>query len=101
MLDGNFEGFDSILEDKFGWDPLAAASVWAFGPHGKGTNTLVDYSLDFESDKAKLQMVRGSVVQGFQWATREGPLTEEPMKGVNFKLLGGTFSDDPVYRSSG
>ncbi len=40
-------------------------------------------------------------MQGFQWACREGPLCEEPMKNVKFKLIGGEFSTEPVYRSAG
>ncbi len=40
-------------------------------------------------------------MQGFQWASREGPLCEEPMKNVKFKLIGGEFSTEPVYRSAG
>jgi len=63
--------------------------VWAFGPHNAGTNMIVDYSLSFDTDKTKLQAVKNSVVQGFQWATREGPLCEEPMKNANFKFLSG------------
>jgi len=50
---------------------------------------IVDYSLSFDTDKTKLQAVKNSVVQGFQWATREGPLCEEPMKNANFKFLSG------------
>jgi U5 small nuclear ribonucleoprotein component len=38
---------------------------------------LIDYSLEGEVDKQKLDLVRSPVVQGFQWATREGPLCEE------------------------
>ena len=38
---------------------------------------LIDYSLEGEVDKQKLDLVQAPVVQGFQWATREGPLCEE------------------------
>ena len=62
---------------------------------------LIDYTLEDEVDKTKLSQVRNSVVQGFQWASREGPLCEEPMKNVKFKLIGGEFSTEPVYRSAG
>ena len=98
---GKFEGIDQILVDKFGWDELSADSIWAFGPQDVGSNMLVDYSLGFEVDKQKLQGVQNSIVQGFQWATREGPLCEEPIKNVLFKFLGGTFDDQPIYRGGG
>ena len=68
-----------MLVEKFGWDELSADSVWAYRPHNVGTNMLVDYSLGFETDKQKVRQVKNSIVQGFQWATREGPLCEEPI----------------------
>jgi U5 small nuclear ribonucleoprotein component len=38
---------------------------------------LLDYTLEGETDKQKVNFVKGPIVQGFQWATREGPLCEE------------------------
>ena len=38
-------------------------------------------------------------MQGFQWATREGPLCEEPIRNVKFKILSGSFASEPIYRS--
>ena len=51
--------------------------IWSFGPDATGANVLVDDTLPSEVDKALLGSVRESLVQGFQWATREGPLCEE------------------------
>ena len=62
---GNFEGFQDVLVDKFDWDALTASSIWAFGPHSKGTNILVDYSVPFDTDKEKLDSIRASITQGF------------------------------------
>lgn len=42
-----------VLTKEFGWDELTAQSVWAFGPSG-GSNILVDYTLEGETDKFKL-----------------------------------------------
>lgn len=39
------------------------------------------------------------VVQGFQWATKEGPLCEEPIKSTKFKMMYGAFANEPIYRS--
>ena len=75
------------LTTKYGWDTLTAHSLWAFGPTKLGTNTLVDYTLPSMIDKTALNSIRDSVVQGFQWATREGPLCEEPIRDVKFKIL--------------
>lgn len=34
-----------------------------------------------------LNEIKDSVVSGFQWATREGPIAEEPMRSVRFNIL--------------
>ena len=91
------------LEKIFGWDLLAAQGLWAFGPpavhsrfdnHLSGTNTLVDETLtdEYSEEFTHLQSIRGHVVQGFNWGCKEGPLTEEPMRGINFRVsLDGFF----------
>jgi len=65
FMAGNFKGMEGILVDKFGWEELTADSVWAFGPSDIGSNMLVDYSLDFETNKQRLTAVKNSIVQGF------------------------------------
>lgn len=99
----HFEQLGKTLLEDYGWDELTANSVWAFGPVKTKScaNMLIDYTLEDEVDKTKLKMVRNSIVQGFQWASREGPLCEEPMQNVKFKVIGGEFSSEPVYRSGG
>ena len=67
---------DSLV-NEFEWDELTASSVWSFGPHKTGSNMLVDYTIEGEVDKQKLNMMKGPIVHGFQWAAREGPLCEE------------------------
>ena len=56
---------------------MTASSVWAFGPNNTGSNMLIDYSLEGETDKQKLDFVKGQIVEGFKWATKKGPLCEE------------------------
>lgn len=40
-------------------------------------------------------------MQGFQWGTREGPLCDEPIRNVKFKILHANVADDPLMRSGG
>lgn len=40
-------------------------------------------------------------IQGFQWGTREGPLCEEPIRNVKFKILDATISTEPIHRGGG
>jgi U5 small nuclear ribonucleoprotein component len=37
--------------EKYGWDLLAARSIWAFGPDENGPNILVDDTLPTEVSK--------------------------------------------------
>jgi len=38
---------------------------------------------------------------GFCWATREGPLCDEPVRNVKFKLIEATIATEPLYRAGG
>ncbi|KNZ60251.1 uncharacterized protein VP01_1588g2 [Puccinia sorghi] len=89
--------------NNYQWDLLASRSIWAFGPEidGGGTNILVNDTLPTEVDKKLLFSVKESIKQGFQWATREGPICDEPIRNVKFKLLDATLADEPIYRGGG
>jgi len=91
----------SFFQTKYDWDLLAARSIWHFGPDSCGPNILVDDTLSTEVDKKKLFSVKDSVVQGFQWGTREGPLCDEPIRNVKFKILEAEIADEPIHRSGG
>ena len=91
---------DSLV-NEFEWDELTAQSVWSFGPQKTGSNMLIDYTIEGEVDKQKLNMLKGPIVHGFQWATREGPLCEEQLKNVKFKILDAEFAHEPVFRGPG
>lgn len=39
--------------------------------------------------------------QGFQWGAREGPLCDEPMRNVKFKILDASIDPMPLYRGGG
>ena len=90
-----------IFQERYGWDALAARSVWAFGPDDHGPNVLVDDTLPDDVDKVQLYTVREYIKQGFQWATREGPLCDEPMRGVKIRLCHARIATEPIYRGGG
>lgn len=100
-LNQGMKKVSEFFKTKYQWDPLAARSIWAFGPDMNGPNILVDDSLPAEVDKNLLNNVKDSVVQGFQWGTREGPLCEEPIRGVKFRILGAELAPEPLYRGGG
>ena len=86
-LSDNEEKRHGILSE-FGFDALTIDSMWAFDSEERSSNMLVDYTLPSEVDKDRLGDSRDKIVQGFRWATKEGPLCEEPIRGVNFKIMG-------------
>lgn len=91
----------TFFQDKYDWDLLAARSVWAFGPDRTGPNVLLDDTLAGEVDKNLVGAIRESVVQGFQWGAREGPLCDEPMRNVKFKLTDAEVPEKPFERGGG
>ncbi|KAH3662387.1 hypothetical protein OGAPHI_005639 [Ogataea philodendri] len=82
------------LRTKYGWDSLAARSIWTFGPDETGTCVLNDDTLPEETDKARLSSLRDLIVQGFKWSTREGPLCDEPVKSVKFRIIEASLSSN-------
>jgi U5 small nuclear ribonucleoprotein component len=96
------------LRDRHGWDALAARSVWAFGPAGDGcANALLDDTLpggdggEGGADKRLLAAIRSSVVQGFHWGAREGPLCDEPVRGVKWRLTDASVAEQAAQRGGG
>lgn len=90
-----------FFQTKYDWDLLASRSIWSFGPDINGPNILVDDTLPSEVDKTLLSSVKDSIVQGFQWGTREGPLCDEPIRNVKFKILDASIASEIVHRGGG
>jgi len=85
------------LADTHGWDVQDARKIWAFGPEGTGCNLVVDVTKAVQY----LNEIKDSVTSAFQWATREGPIADEPMRGVRFNLHDVTLHADAVHRGAG
>ena len=91
-----------FFQSKYDWDLLSARSVWAFGDSPThGPNILMDDTLPSEVDKKLLTSCKSGIVQGFQWATREGPLCEEPVRSTKLKILDVILADKPIHRGAG
>lgn len=41
------------------------------------------------------------LVQGFQWGSREGPLCDEPIRNVKFKILDASIASEALHRGGG
>merc|ERR1712062_345256 len=86
-----------ILADKYEWDVTEARKIWCFGPDGTGANLVMDASKGVQY----LNEIKDGVVAGFQWATKEGVLAEENMRGVRFNIHDVTLHTDAIHRGGG
>jgi len=86
-----------LLADKFGYDVNEARKIWCFGPDGTGPNIVVDVTKGVQY----LNEIKDSVVAGFQWATKEGVLCDENMRGCRFDLHDVTLHADAIHRGGG
>jgi elongation factor 2 len=93
----DFKARARVLADDHGWDVTDARKIWAFGPDTTGANLLVDQTKAVQY----LSEIKDSVVSGFQWATREGPVAEEPMRSVRFNIMDVTLHADAIHRGGG
>eukprot|EP00359_Climacostomum_virens_P004523 CAMPEP_0204919472 /NCGR_PEP_ID=MMETSP1397-20131031/16834_1 /ASSEMBLY_ACC=CAM_ASM_000891 /TAXON_ID=49980 /ORGANISM="Climacostomum Climacostomum virens, Strain Stock W-24" /LENGTH=824 /DNA_ID=CAMNT_0052093065 /DNA_START=638 /DNA_END=3112 /DNA_ORIENTATION=- len=85
------------LVDDFGWDVNDAKKLWAFGPDTTGPNVIVDQTKGIQG----IQDIQDSIIGGFQWATKQGPLCGESMRGVKFNLIDVNIHTDPAHRGGG
>ena len=86
-----------LLADEHGWDVTDARKIWCFGPDTTGANLLVDQTKAVQY----LNEIKDSFVSGFQWASREGPVAEEPMRSIRFNVLDVTLHADAIHRGGG
>jgi len=85
------------LEEKFGMEQSDTRKIWCFGPDGTGPNIMVDATVAVQY----LNEIKESVVSGFNWATREGPLADEPVRGIKIKIQDVTLHADSIHRGMG
>lgn len=90
-----------FFEENYGYDLLSSRNIWAFGPDDMGPNILQNDTLPSEVDTKLLKSVRETVRQGFSWATREGPLCEEPIRNTKFRLTDISLAPEPIFRGGG
>merc|ERR1712198_643450 len=85
------------LADKYEYDVGEARKIWCFGPDTTGPNLLMDVTKGVQY----LNEIKDSVVAGFQWATKEGVMCDENMRGVRFNIHDVTLHTDAIHRGGG
>jgi elongation factor 2 len=86
-----------LLAEKYDWDVTEARKIWCFGPDGTGPNMILDCTKGVQY----LNEIKDSVVAGFQWASKEGPLADENMRAVRFNIYDVTLHADAIHRGGG
>eukprot|EP00128_Syssomonas_multiformis_P017669 Colp12_sorted_trinity150504_noHs@36493 len=86
-----------LLADTYGWDVTEARKIWCFGPETTGPNMIVDTTKGVQY----LNEIKDSCVAGMQWASKEGVLCGENMRGIRFNVLDVTLHADAIHRGGG
>merc|ERR1712014_354301 len=86
-----------LYKEQFSWDDNDARKIWCFGPETDGANVVVDQTVGVQY----LLEIKEHVNSAFQWATKEGPLCEENMRGIRFNLTDCTLHTDSIHRGAG
>jgi len=85
------------LADTYDYEVGEARKIWCFGPEGTGPNIVVDASKGVQY----LNEIKDSVVAGMQWASKEGVLCDENMRGIRFNIHDVTLHADAIHRGGG
>jgi len=85
------------LAETYEWDPNDARKIWCFGPENTGPNILTDVSKGVQY----LNEIKDSCVAAFNWATKDGVLCEENVRGVRFNVHDVTLHADAIHRGGG
>ncbi|HDI07320.1 MAG TPA: elongation factor EF-2 [Candidatus Bathyarchaeota archaeon] len=81
----------NVLYKEAGWPTEEARNVWAIEEH---RNIIVDLTKGIQY----LREARDMIISGFRWACQNGPLCEEPIRGIKVKLMDAMLHEDPVHR---
>lgn len=86
-----------LLADNYGWDVQEARKIWCYGPDNRGPNVVVDVTKGVQN----MNEMKDSFVAAWQWATREGVLCDENMRGVRINVEDVTMHADAIHRGGG
>merc|ERR1719337_739636 len=85
------------LSEKYEWDVNDCRKIWCFGPDQTGANMVIDVTKGVQF----LNEIKDSIKAGFDWATKEGVLCDENMRGIRFDLHDVTLHADAIHRGGG
>jgi len=86
-----------FLQERYEWDGTDAKKIWTYGPDGSGPNVIVDVTKGVDN----MNEMKDSFVAAWQWATKEGPMSDENMRGVRMNIEDITMHADAIHRGGG
>lgn len=86
-----------MLRDEYGMDEDGTKKIWCFGPDTTGANLLIDRAKAVQY----LNEIKDSCIAAFQWATKEGVLCDENVRGVSYGIADCTLHADAIHRGGG
>lgn len=85
------------LADTYEWDVAEARKIWCYGPDGRGPNIVVDVTKGVQN----MNEMKDSFVAAWQWATKEGAMCDENMRGIRINIEDMTMHADAIHRGAG
>jgi elongation factor 2 len=82
---------EDMLRKEAKYPTEEAKNVWALNEH---RNVLIDLTKNVRN----LHEVRDSIISGFHWACKTGPLCGEPLRGVKVELLDAQLHEELKQR---
>merc|ERR1712066_694531 len=86
-----------VLKGTYNWSDEEARKLWCYGPETDGANMVIDKTVAVQY----VNEIKEHVNSAFQWASKEGPICEENMRGVRFNLVDVTLHADSIHRGAG
>ena len=86
-----------LLTEKYEWDPTDAKKIWTYGPDGAGPNVIVDVTKGVQN----MNEMKDSFIAAWQWATKEGAMCDENMRGIRVNIEDITMHADAIHRGGG
>jgi elongation factor 2 len=85
------------MADNHEWDVTDARKIWCFGPDTSGPNVITDQTKGISN----LAEVKDSFIAAWQWAAKEGVMSDENMRGIRWNLQDLTMHADAIHRGGG
>merc|ERR1719359_1499424 len=86
-----------LLQEKYEWDATDVKKIWCYGPDGAGPNVIVDVTKGVQN----MNEMKDSFVAAWQWATKEGAMADENMRGIRINIEDVTMHADAIHRGGG